>query len=252
MVLTLKILATADIHSPRYLEMFKRSLKEFDREVDIVILAGDLVERNNVYALKPAYDLILEKYSDKPIIAVFGNEEYRGFEKKYIELYKGFKWLNDSYIVIEINGYSVGVIGTRGALDKPTAWQARNMPGIYKYYSELPSRIASFTDRLVQENVDIIILVTHYGVTYSNLEGEPRHIWPYLASKRFENVIKNKPIDLVIHAHAHNSVRELVYIDGKPVYNVSLPARGRIVYIEYRPSSKNKSKGLDKWFTGVE
>ena len=58
-------------------------------------------------------------------------------------------------------------------------------------------------------------------------------------------------LDLVIHGHIHRGVDELVYLDGIPVYNVSLPARGRVVYIKFEEtimSKKSRVSGLDKWF----
>ncbi|OYT40309.1 MAG: metallophosphoesterase [Desulfurococcales archaeon ex4484_58] len=246
----LKILATADIHSPRYLSLFMKSIEEIDEEPDLIIFAGDNVDKNNVYAFKPIYEYVMKNYDRKPVLSIFGNEEYRGFENKYIELYNGFKWLNNEYTVLEIAGYKVGVIGTRGALDKPTPWQARNIPGIYKYYRELPLTISKMFDMIRGKGVDIVILVSHYGVTYKNLEGEPEHIWAYLASKRFEEIIKSKKPDLVIHGHVHKGVKELVYIDHVPVYNVSLPARGKVVLIKYKlkPDSKREEiSGLYKW-----
>ena len=246
----IKILATADIHSPRYTSLFMKSIREVSDKPDLVILAGDLVEKNNVVALKPIYNYLLEKYENVPIIAVYGNEEYRGFEYKYREMYSGFKWLNDEYVVLKLESYQVAVIGTRGALDKPTTWQARNIPGIYKYYSELPGKIARLIDEIRGKGVDIVILVSHYGVTYKNLEGEPKSIWPYLACSRFEKVIVEKKVDLVIHGHAHNGVREVIYLGETPVYNVSLPARGRVVFIEFekRKIHVSEKPSLDKWF----
>lgn len=243
----LTIFASSDIHAPRYTGLFLKSLGELAEQPDLIILAGDLVEKNNVYAFKPIYEYLLEKYRDKPLIAVFGNEEYRGFEEKYRELYGSIKWLNDEHMVLEINGYRLGVVGTRGALDKPTTWQSKHVPGIYRYYSELPSIIRGLIEKLVSQNVDGIILVSHYGVTYSDLEGEPESIWVHLASRKFEDLIKSTGVDLVIHGHVHNGVREVVYLNNTPVYNVSLPARGRVVVIKYKPASGSKKIGLERW-----
>jgi len=244
----LNIIATADIHSPRYLALFMKSFKEINVDPDLIILAGDLVEKNNVSALKPVYEFLLGKYSGKPIVAVYGNEEFRGYEYRYKELYREFIWLNDEYIVLNIKEQKVAVIGTRGALDKPTTWQARNIPGIYQYYSELPAKIAKLIDEARGKGVDTIILVSHYGVTYKDLDGEPRSIWPHLACSRFEKIIVSKEIDLVIHGHAHNGLKELVYIGKTPVYNVSLPARGRVMYIKFEKIRETRKTSLDKWF----
>ncbi len=242
----LKILATADIHSPRYLELFLKSLGEISTDPDIIVLAGDLVEKNNIYALKPIYEALLKKFGDKPIISIFGNEEYRGYEDRYISLYKQFKWINDEYLILEVKNTRIGIIGTRGALDKPTSWQAKHIPWITRYYRELPVKIARIIDEARSKGVDAVFLITHYGVTYKNLRGEPRNIWPYLASRRFEKIIVEKGIDLVIHGHAHNATIEKTMVNHTLIYNVALPGRERIVLINFEKHIKEK-KGLEKW-----
>lgn len=241
----LKILATADIHSPRFLDLFIKSLNKVKIRPDLIILAGDLVDKNNIYALKHVYEILINKYEEIPIISVFGNEEYRGFENKYREMYPVFKWLDDEYIILEMKELKIGIIGTRGALDKPTPWQSRHMPWLYNYYRELPLKISAMIDKARSNGAKYVFLVSHYGVTYKNLEGEPRNIWPYLASSRMEKIIKDKKIDLVIHGHIHNGVRDKINIDGVEVYNVSLPARREVVLIDFTP--KSKVFGLEKW-----
>lgn len=244
----IKIVASADIHSPKYLDLFIKSMEQLKITPDLIILAGDLVDKNNIPAFKQIYNYLIEKFSNKPVVSVFGNEEYRGYENKYRELYSRVKWLNDEYCIIKVSSIKIGLVGTRGALDKPTTWQLRNIPGIIDYYHKLPSRISSIIDELNKQNVDLVILVSHYGVTYENLEGEPREIWFYLASRKFEEIIVNKRIDLVIHGHLHNGLKDIVYIESTPVYNVSLPARGRVYCIEIGEIQRDKTRGLEKWF----
>lgn len=226
-----------------------KSLNQVVNQPDLVVLAGDMVERNNIYALQPVYGSLIDRFRGVPIVSVFGNEEFKGFEEKYKATYPLFKWLNDEFIVLDIKGVRVAVIGTRGSLDKPTTWQVRNIPGIIDYYRDLPLVISKYVDEARLQKIDYLVLVSHYGVTYENLEGEDRSIWPYLASRRFEEVITSKQLDLVIHAHAHKGVKERVYIGGTPVYSVSLPARGRLVEIILE---KKKTQGLEQWFVKVE
>lgn len=239
------ILSTADIHSPRYLDLFMKSLERTNISPDIIVLAGDLVDKNNVYALKPVYNALLKKFPEAPIISVFGNEEYRGYEDKYKSMYPLFKWLNDEYIILDTSGQRIGIIGTRGALDKPTPWQSRHMPWVRDYYRKLPLLVSKLIDRVRNEGAEIVVLVSHYGVTYSDLEGEPRNIWPYLASSKMEKVIISKKVDLVIHGHAHNAVKTRIKLSNTYVYNVSLPANRELVIIDY--IKEEKPHGLDRW-----
>ncbi len=235
------IAATADIHSPKYLSLFIKSLKEIRGKPDVFILAGDVVYKNKIEMLKPVIESIHRVLGDIKIIGVFGNEEYRDYEEEYIQKYPEITWLDDSYVVLEINGLKTGFVGTRGALDKPTAWQIKNMPGIQEYYDSLPGKIEEIAS-ILRQRVDKIVFISHYGVTYKNLRGEPRHVWPHLASSKFEKIIMKGLFDLVIHGHAHNAVIDKIVIRKTPVYNVSLPARKKIVMIEL-----TKYQGLERW-----
>lgn len=224
----MNILATSDIHSPEYLSLYIESLKNVSySEPDYLLLAGDVVDKNKVLMFKPVYDNTRKMFPSIKIIATFGNEEYRGYERLYEQLYKDITWLNDSYIKIQEG--EICIIGTRGGLDKPTAWQSRNIPGIEKYYAELPYKIERIALELRQDNCKKIILLSHYGVTRKNLLGEKPETYPYLASTRFERILRKEAFDLVIHGHVHLGTVEITYIREVPIYNVSLPARKRII-----------------------
>ncbi|MEM1618380.1 MAG: metallophosphoesterase [Desulfurococcaceae archaeon] len=222
--------ATSDIHSPENLPLFLRALERTSSIPEVFILVGDIVERNNVMAFKPVYEALRKRFPSAKIIAVFGNEEYRGYEKLYEGLYRDILWLNDSYTVL--NNNELCIVGTRGALDKPTSWQAKHVPGIEKYYRELPYRIVKMCEELRKtKNCKKIVLLSHYGVTSKNLLGEKQEAYPYLACSAFDRIINRNIVDMVIHGHVHLGRIELVYVNGVPVYNVALPARQKIVEI---------------------
>ncbi len=231
----------ADIHSPRFLKLYVDALRNIEQKPSVLVLAGDNVNRNRVEAFRQVLEATRRYLGEVTIISIFGNEEYRGFEDKYRSLYTSVVWLDDEYRVFEIEGAKVAFIGTRGALDKPTSWQARNLPWIAEYYRELPKRIAGFA-REARDKADYVVLVSHYGVTYRNLVGEPRGIWPHLASRGMEKIINRELFDLVIHGHAHNGRIERIDLNGVPVYNVSLPARKKIVLARL-----TRLTGLMRW-----
>lgn len=226
----MNILATSDVHSPTHLPLFLEALKNTVSEPDIIVFAGDMVERNNVFALRHVLDVVSKRFPRARIISVFGNDEYRGYEKLCMSIYKEVTWLNDDYTTLNDN--ELCIIGTRGALDKPTPWQARNIPDIQKYYIELPFRIEQMALNLRNQGCRKIVLISHYGVTRKNLVGEKIETYPYLASTRFEKVIRKEIIDLVIHGHVHLGLYEVVYVKDVPVYNVALPARKKLVEIK--------------------
>ncbi len=237
--------ATADIHSPRFLKLFSEAMEDYNGSPDAFILAGDIVDRNKIEYASPVVRLIRRRYPDTPIIAVFGNEEYRGFEDKYREKYPEIKWLDDEYVIIELGGERVAFIGTRGSLEKPTTWQARNMPWLVEYYRGLPSRIRRLAEEAATLKPDYIVLTTHYGVTHDTLVGEPRRIWPYLANPRMLEAVKGL-VDAVIHGHAHNSSRTTSIYGTTRIYNVALPANKRIVEVALRPSGRGILSWLGK------
>jgi Icc-related predicted phosphoesterase len=233
-VWALIIAAVGDIHSPRFLPLFLKALSEVSVKPDLFILLGDIVEKNNIEALTPVYKAVKERFESVPLLGVFGNEEFRGFEKEYLVKYPGITWLNDELTVVGLDGLEVCVVGTRGALDKPTPWQERNIPGIRDYYMSLPERINGLLKECRRVKAHLTILASHYGVTYSNLRGEKPSVYPYLASEKMSEVIKPELVDLVLHAHAHNAVLEYTMVNNVPVYNASLPGRGRILVIDVK------------------
>ena len=236
-----KIAAVADIHSPRYLQLYLQALRRIHDKPDVLIWVGDIVDKNNVEATTPVYEATRKHLEECPIIAVFGNEEYRGFEEKYIEKTPGVLWINDEIRILTVNEIRIGFIGTRGALDKPTPWQQKNMPWLLNYYKELPQRIIDLA-RNARNDVDKLVLISHYGVTRRNLRGENPRVWPYLASTGMEKIIKTELFDLVIHGHAHKASIERIDLYGTPVYNVSLPGRKKITLINI-----SARKGLLQW-----
>uniref|UniRef100_A0A7C2BK50 Metallophosphoesterase n=1 Tax=Thermosphaera aggregans TaxID=54254 RepID=A0A7C2BK50_9CREN len=229
------IAAVGDIHSPRFLPLFLKSLSNITVNPDVFILLGDIVEKNNIEALSPVYQAVKEKFKNVPVLGVFGNEEYRGFEREYYAKYPEISWLNDELKVISLKGLKTCIVGTRGALDKPTPWQVANIPGILEYYRDLPGRIVGLLRQCKDYAADITVLASHYGVSYSNLKGEKPSIHPFLASQRMSEAVRPELVDLVIHAHAHNAVVEYTLVNNVPVYNASLPGRGRVVIIEVKP-----------------
>lgn len=224
-----RVLAVSDVHSPRYLLEFTAALARRSqdcRSVNAVILGGDMVERGKVEAFKPVLDAIKSRCAGKPVVAVFGNEEYVGTEDKYVKAYPDVIWLNDSYTVL--NG--VAIYGTRGALDRLTRWQRRHMPWLEKVYRERVRRLEEAAVRLKKEYGKVIV-VMHYAPTYATLVGEPQSIWPEMGSKLMEAAITRAKPDLVIHGHAHRSKKLEAVIGGVRIVNVAFPARRDLVVL---------------------
>lgn len=224
---------TGDVHSPKYLSTFATALNNLTNEdsVEAIVFVGDIVEGNYIEGVRPVIELTRRKLQKAKIIMVFGNEEYRGHEELYVEKFSEVIWLNDSEAVLELSKATVGIIGTRGALNKLTTWQMRNAPWLNKYYRDLPNKIKDLAKGL-RKKCNYVILASHYGVTRRTLVGEDARSWPYLTSSLMEALISRDLFDLVVHAHVHRGEVERTLINGVYVYNVSLQARGRIITID--------------------
>jgi Icc-related predicted phosphoesterase len=222
----MRVAVSADIHSPRYLEQFSVSLKSVGK-IDLLLLAGDLVLKNDFSQVPLLVDVIRRVYAG-PILSCFGNEEYEQDRERYRE-YKEVRWLEEEAEVVQTGEGEVGVVGSKGSLDRPTFWQRKNLPGIWQVYRERVEKIDSLLGGL---RTKMKIVLTHYAPTYRTLEGERESSWPEMACRGLEEVIKRRQPDLWIHGHAHNGKVPQVEMGRTLVVNASLPARGSVVVLE--------------------
>ena len=237
----LVVASVSDSHVPKYLDLFKKAVESFDfANVDFFVLAGDMILKGRIGEYSTVLEIIRSKYKG-PLYAVFGNEEYQEQEEKLIRLYRDVVWLNDSLEIVKFKGFSVGIVGSRGVLDKPTFWQAKHIPEVRKIYSERVEKLRNLL-RAAKQSCDFTLLVLHYAVVCDTLKGENPKIWPYLGSKRVRRIIEELKPNAVIHGHSHKSINFLAFVDGVPVYNVALPATRKITLIKLEKS------GLLKFF----
>lgn len=232
---SIKVVAVGDVHGFRYINLLIASLKLVgSSKPDIIVFAGDMIDGGNVKELKTIVDSIRFKYGETPIVSVFGNEEYHEVEGELIREYPDIIWLNDSPAVLIIEGIRVGIVGSRGVLEKLTFWQRKNKPELERVYRERPSIIENLLKN-IKRDVDLSIYVSHYAPTFITVKGEPEKVLPYMGSRDLEYVLRKTKPDIAIHAHAHNARTLEADVDGVRIYNVSLPARKGITVIEVQP-----------------
>lgn len=222
--------ATGDIHSPKHFQLFKEALEKTDiKKLDILIFTGDLIYKGKTEEFKNVLKVLDDFGVECPIVSVFGNEEYEPLHNKIRRITSGkITFLEDEPLEITVDGKTLGIVGSKGSLDKPTTWQARNIPNIREIYHERVNKVDELLGKL---NSNFKILVLHYAPTYKTLEGEKTSIYPFLGCKKYEKVIAKRRPDLVIHGHAHNG-KPKDYVENIPIYNVSLPLVKKIVIIE--------------------
>ncbi len=238
-----RVLAVGDVHSPDYLSLYVDSIRRVSERVDAVLWAGDMVRRGRVEALEPVLRVTREVFPGVPIVSVFGNEEYMGLEDEFRKRYREVVWVDDDYVVLDVGGCRLGVVGTRGALERPTRWQRKNMPELWRVYRERPKRI----ERLVVEargRADIVVLLSHYTVGFETARGEPSYALPEMGSRAMAEAVRRAKPDAVFHGHAHRATVLETRIDGVPVYNVALPARKNV----YVGMVRRVRRGLEEFF----
>ena len=137
------IAAVSDIHAPKFISLLRKTLEKEKKKlknIDIFILAGDIVNKGNIQGCKQVITLIKEYY-EGPILGVRGNEEYDDRKEKLFSICNEITWLEDNYIILK--NLDIVIVGSKGALDKPTIWQRRNIPDILEQYRIYIKKIQS-------------------------------------------------------------------------------------------------------------
>lgn len=239
------IAATGDIHSPISYDLFIKSMDNIRNSPELFLIAGDLVDRKSTRDQGPFNEL--RKISnaffgkiDCPVISCFGNNE---FEQDWEEIKKqcsGIKFLHNESIIIDVKGKKVGIVGSKGSLDRPTWWQKKYMPEMAEKYKKT---IETINNLFMEMDADYKILLVHYPPTYKILTGEDPQSYAELASSELEKVIIDQKLDLVLTGHAHRGKKE-VWVDGIPVINVGLSLNNGILILD----TDKLKPGLGKFF----
>jgi Icc-related predicted phosphoesterase len=238
----MRIAAVGDVHGREYLAAFLRDLDALGN-VDLLLLAGDITERNDIDAFGKVLGAVRARVR-APVWAVFGNNEYADDYPTYRERFadpEGVRFLEDeSATFVSVEGDRIRVVGSMGSLDRPTWWQRKNMPHLAGEYER---RIATL-DRLL-EGDDPRLLLTHYPPTYATM-GDEKEAWrPELGCRALEAVVLRRRPDLVVHGHVHKGIpyaelgsprRSLeAFAENRsriPVYNVAYPVRRAIAVLD--------------------
>jgi len=221
--------AVADVHAPKYLPLFREALKamlESHGKPDLMLLVGDMVEKNAHEQFKAVLEALEEAGLDYPIVACFGNEEYEESKEAYLA-YERVRWLDDESLIMELGGLKIGLVGSRGSLDRPTWWQRTHVPGIRALYRR---RVKLLDGLLARLRADVVVVMTHYAPTYRTLEGERERIWPEMGCRAYERLIERHGPHLWLHGHAHKARVLEARVGDTLVVNVGLPAR-KAIYV---------------------
>lgn len=227
----LRIAATSDVHWPQYQGLFIRSLHQLPSKFDLLLFAGDLVNRGNSHALIPLIEKLKTQKITCPIVSCFGNDEYDSIKDTLRATANDvLTFLEDELKSFTIKGKEITVIGSRGVLDQPTYWQLRNIEGIRETYTK---RVETL-DRLLTKAKSIspyTVLLTHYAPSFVTLKGERQRAFSQMGSSRVEQLLAKHTPRLAIHGHAHQGLRK-AKLGNVRIFNVALPLNRQIAIIK--------------------
>ena len=222
----IKFAVTSDVHSPKYLSLFEKSMAEID-DLDLFLFVGDMILKGDIKQYDKILNIVRNGF-EGPIFAVFGNEEYDDLHQKIREKYSEIDFLDDEKRIIKIKGIDIGIVGTTGSLDELTWWQSKNRPKNVEIYNK---RIEKIDELISQLHARIKIFMSHYALTYESMKGENLSSYPQLGSKRYEDIIRKYELDYVFHGHVHRGLSS-IKLGNTSIFNVSIPKFKKIKVID--------------------
>jgi Icc-related predicted phosphoesterase len=229
------IAAAGDVHaSEATRSRVEDSFAGIERQVDLVLLAGDLTTHGEpkqaVVLADACRDLRI------PVCAVLGNHDLhsgRGDEIAAILKSAGLHMLDRSSMVCELDGGEVGIVGAKGFIGGFTGSALPDFgePLLRRVYAETTEEVDAIHRGLEEiAHCPIRIVLLHYSPTSDTLHGEPEGIWTYLGCDRLATPIAEYRPDVVLHGHAHAGSFEGA-IGTIPVYNVAVHVTGHDFYV---------------------
>lgn len=199
---------------------------ELHDQADLLLLAGDLtrlgVPAEASVLARELVDVTVPKF------AVLGNHDFHSdAAPAVVETFTdaGFEVLEGSGSVIDVDGTSVGVAGTKGfgggfAGASGTDFGEPEMKAFIGHTKDLA---AKFGDALGGLEADVRIALLHYAPVKDTLVGERLEIYPFLGSYLLGEVVDEAGADLIVHGHAHAGTEKGVTPGGAHVRNVAQP-----------------------------
>jgi Icc-related predicted phosphoesterase len=216
----MRIAATADVHSPRYLNEFKSALLSC-KKPDLFLFAGDMINRgksDEYLNVLDAIDSLLGP--DIPILACFGNEEPVACRDELHQITEDrVTFLDEEVLSINQNGSQLSIIGMSTVISEPPQVRANMLTEIRSIFDE---RVIVLS-KLLQEascSAGIVILLMHFSPMLEN--GAIEYSW------WISEAIETYPPNFIIHGHIHNSKVNEIEIGTTSIRNVALPAIGSI------------------------
>jgi Icc-related predicted phosphoesterase len=231
----IRIAAAGDVHaSEPARERIEEAFARVEDEADIILLAGDQTTFGEPDEARVLADAC--RNLSIPVCAVLGNHDlHAGKGDKVAEILRdgNVNVLEGDTIVCELNGTTVGVVGTKGFVGgfPGSALADFGEPALRQLYAETSDEVDALARGLQEISFcELRIVLLHYSPTSDTLQGEPEGIWTYLGCDRLAAPIAEYRPDVVLHGHAHAGSFEGA-IGPVPVYNVAVHVTGRDFYV---------------------
>jgi Icc-related predicted phosphoesterase len=231
----IRIAAAGDIHcAVGEKDRVQGAFAGVESEVDLILLAGDLTTHG-----EPEQAAVLAEVCRGlavPVVAVLGNHDWhanRRDEVVSVLVDAGVHMLDQSWLVCEVRGTDVGIVGTKGFVGGFPDSQLPDFgePSLRRVYAETTAEVEAIEAGLeAVAGCPLRIVLLHYAPTMTTLEGEPQTIWAFLGTDRMAPPIAEHHPDVVLHGHGHAGKFE-GFIGPVPVYNVAVPVMGKDFWV---------------------
>ncbi len=200
--------------------------RDLNDKADLMLLGGDLTTLGTEDEARVLADEL--RVVEVPKVAVLGNHDYHDGSPETVKRQledAGVIVLEGTSVTFDINGQSVGVVGTKGfgggfAGACATDFGEPEMKAFVRHTQNLAGELRK---SLAALDTDYRIVLLHYSPIDTTLEGEPLPIYPFLGSYLLGEACDEVGADLILHGHAHKGSEKGVTPGGIPVRNVAMP-----------------------------
>jgi Icc-related predicted phosphoesterase len=225
----IRVAAVGDIHvGPECGGRLRSHFDEVGDHADLLVLAGDLTRCGEPEEAEVLAGELGGAVAAVPVVAVLGNHDLhadQGDEVAAVLERIGVHVLDASSTVVDVDGVSVGVAGTKGfGGGFPGASGSEfGEPEMKAFMRHSRDVAAGLHDALAVLATDVRIALLHYSPVEETLRGERLEIFPFLGCWFLAEAIDDAGADVAFHGHAHRGSERGVTPGGVRVRNVAQP-----------------------------
>jgi Icc-related predicted phosphoesterase len=248
----IRVAAVGDVHvGPECAGRLKPCFDEVHEHADVLLLAGDLTRCGTPEeAVVMAGELV---DVGVPVACVLGNHDLHaeaGDEVVEILTGAGVHVLDGTATVVDVDGVSVGIAGTKGfGGGFPGASGSEfGEPEMKAFMRHAREVACGLQDALSVLATDVRIALTHYAPVEDTLRGERLEIYPFLGCWLLAEAIDEAGADAAFHGHAHRGAERGITPGGVRVRNVAQPVLGhpyRVYGVEPRAGGWTATRVAD-------